>query len=113
LEVLTAEHLRGEKTIMLGHGSYIQHNIETAFESDRSQTLIETPLSAIACAMVREGLGITIVDPFSAASFEGMGVIIRRFEPVIDVGFALVMPEHRPISKLAQDFIDELQITGV
>jgi DNA-binding transcriptional LysR family regulator len=111
-DCIRAADLKEERLIMLGRaGSYVRHSLETVLGHPQTQASIETPLSAIACAMVREGLGVTIVDPFSAASFDGMGVVVRRFEPAIDVGYALVIPRHRPISKLAQEFIDTLPIT--
>ena len=109
--ILNARHLKGERIIMLGRGSYMRHCVETALANPSSQNSIETPLSAIACSLVREGLGVTIVDPFSAASVEGTGVIVRQFKPAISVDFALVTPKHRPLSKLAHDFIGSLPIT--
>lgn len=108
---ISTADLQGERIILLGRGSYFRHSIETALGPLAQNQSIETPLSAIACAMVREGLGVTIVDPFSAASFEGWGVTVRPFTPALDVGFALVIPRNRPLSKLAQDFLDALPIT--
>lgn len=113
LEVITPNDLQNEKIIMLGRGSYLRHNIETVLGFRSAQTLIETPLSAIACAMVREGLGVTIVDPFTAANFDGRGVVSRPFEPAVFVNYALVLPKHRPMSKLAQDFIEALPINSI
>lgn len=107
-ERIRADDLSNERMIMLGRGSYLGHRIETALGGFKPSWTIETPLSAIACAMVREGLGLTIVDPFSAASFDGAGVAVRPFEPPLDVGFALVSPLNRPLPKLAREFIQTM-----
>lgn len=111
-ERIEAKDLTNERMIMLGRGTYLRHNIEKALGGFNAAWTIETPLSAIACAMVREGLGLTIVDPFSAASFDGMGVTVRPFAPPLDVGFALVTPLNRPLPKLAREFIQAMPFAG-
>ena len=40
----------------------------------------ETPLSQIACVLVSEGVGIAIVDPFSASEFVGR-IVARPLRP--------------------------------
>ncbi len=109
-ETITAKDLRDERLIMLGKGSSMRHTIEMALGGPPTFALIETPLASIACAMVREGLGLTIVDPFCTANLNGLGVVVRPFAPSLDIGFALVLPRHRPMSKLAQDFVKSLPI---
>jgi len=61
-----AADLADEAIIMLGSGSYLRHNIETALLAVQYRQLIETSLSTIACTLVLSGTGVTIVDPFSA-----------------------------------------------
>jgi len=104
--VLGAADLEGESVVMLGQGSYLRHSIETALAQVHLTKLIESPLAAIACSFVAQGLGITLVDPFTAADFIGRGVIARRFEPGIDVGYSLVASKDRRMSHVASDFVD-------
>ena len=66
----------------------------------------ETPLSEIVCAMVASGLGVAIVDPFTAREYETRGVVARPFEPALDFQFAAVYPVHRSLSPVAREFID-------
>ena len=106
--ILRAKDIAGERIIMLGRGSYLRHSIETALAQVHVETQIESPLAAIACAFVAQGLGITLVDPFTAADFRGRGVIARRFEPAIDVGYSLVTSKDRPMSHVASDFVASL-----
>lgn len=107
-KVLGARDLEGESVIMLGQGSHLRHSIETALTRVHVTKLIETPLAAIACSFVAQGLGITLVDPFTAADFVGRGVIARRFEPAIDVGYSLVVSKDRRLSQVANDFVESL-----
>lgn len=106
--ILRAKDIEGESVIMLGRGSYLRHSIETALAQVHVETQIESPLAAIACAFVAQGLGITLVDPFTASSFLGRGVIVRRFEPAIDVGYSLVISKDRPLSHVADEFVASL-----
>lgn len=106
---ISADDLAGEKIILLGKGDYTRHRVEAALGPTASSQRIETPLSGIACAFVSEGLGVTIVDPFSAVSFLGRGVVVRGFVPTIDVGAALVLANHREPSRVAKEFINGIQ----
>ena len=68
----------------------------------------ETPLSEIACAMVSSGLGVSIVDPFTAREYATRGVVARPFEPALQFQVAALYPAHRSLAPLARDFITEL-----
>jgi hypothetical protein len=61
-------------------------------------------LSQIACVLVSEGVGIAIVDPFSASEFVGR-LVARPLRPEIDVGMLLLVPRQRATSALAQSFV--------
>ncbi len=108
---ISAGDLAGEKIILLGRGSYFRHTVEVALGPNASNQKIETPLSGIACAFVSEGLGVTIIDPFSAVNFVGRGVVARRFVPTIDVGAVLVMASNREVSRVAMKFIDGIDLS--
>lgn len=109
-ETLSTDQLTDEKIIMLGRGSYTRHTIERALGSHRLHAnLVETPLAGIACALVARGLGVSIVDPFAAMTFLSSGLEVRPLAPEIDVGFYMVMAGHRPISKIAIEFANNVQ----
>jgi DNA-binding transcriptional LysR family regulator len=65
----------------------------------------ETPLSEIACAMVASGIGVSVVDPFTAAEYATRGVVARTFEPALQFQVAALYPAHRSLSPVARDFI--------
>lgn len=110
-EAISADQLKSEKVIMLGRGGYLRHTIERALgDLGRYSRTIETPLSAIACSLVSRGMGVTIVDPFSAMGILHQNVTIRPFLPQLDVGYAMVTAQHRPLSKVASEFASEAQL---
>ena len=46
-------------------------------------------------AMVAAGLGITIAEPFAAGPWLNNGVVIRRFEPRLELSYSLCYPTGR------------------
>lgn len=75
----------------------------------RPDERIETPLFSTAAALVQEGLGVSIVDPFTAYQFAQQGVVVRDFDPGIPLYFGFICPVNRPVSGLAQAFIDSFE----
>ena len=75
------------------------------FAGVRRRQLIETQLSEIACVLVSEKAGLSLVDPFSASEFVGRGVVFRAFRP--DIFFdAAICCRGPTISALALEFLD-------
>ncbi|WP_211464718.1 LysR family transcriptional regulator [Collimonas silvisoli] len=70
---------------------------------DRRVT-IETASAASVCAMVRQGLGLAIVNPLTAMEEAGRGLHLRRFSESIPFIVSLVRPEHRASSVLVDEF---------
>jgi DNA-binding transcriptional LysR family regulator len=68
---------------------------------------METLGTSAACAMVAEGIGLAIVDPFSA-SFACGRLVQKPFLPTINFGFRLVYPDNRVLSNAARNILDEL-----
>ncbi len=102
--VVHSEDLNDETLILLSKFRGGLHPVEVALQSVRSLTAIETSLSTIACVLASEGVGVAIVDPFSASEFTGRGVVIRRFEPALTVGTAMVSSRDRSPSVIAREF---------
>lgn len=70
------------------------------------RSIYESTMSAPMCAMVRRGLGIAIVDPFTAAAQRNPAVVFRPFRPAIPCRIAMLIPQVRQPNALARDFID-------
>jgi len=101
--VVRAEDLTDENLILLNKD--VRHPINIALQSVRHRQVIDTELSTIACALVSEGTGVAIVDPFSAAEFVGRGLVLRPLEPTFTVGTAIVHSADRTLSLIAQEFL--------
>ncbi|WP_414834061.1 LysR substrate-binding domain-containing protein [Afifella sp. YEN Y35] len=69
---------------------------------------IETRHSDSACAFVANGLGTTIVDPFTPLAF-GDAVVARPLTPPVYLNVWTLWPRHRIRSKLAIEFVQTLR----
>lgn len=108
-DCITPSDLSGERFVGIGRGTLFRSRIDTALAGIPRTISFETPLSHIACLLVAEGGGISLVDPYSAAEFLDKGVVTKPFTPFIDAGFvALRSPQH-PASALAATFMREFR----
>jgi DNA-binding transcriptional LysR family regulator len=70
---------------------------------------VETPYAAAVCALVREGLGVSIISPLTARDFADQKIVAVPFVPEIPFPTSLIWLRERPLSKLAQTFIRALK----
>ncbi|MBI1774374.1 MAG: LysR family transcriptional regulator [Proteobacteria bacterium] len=75
----------------------------------RRRMTIETPYGAAVCAMVCDGLGVSIVSPFTADDFTRLGMKVIPFTPTIPFPTLLIWSKQQPLSKIAQTFIGFLK----
>ncbi len=111
-QVIHAQDLADETLIMLSTLDQLRPRVELALmnEGIRPKSRIDTVLAVAACAFTAKGLGVTIVDPFSASVFSPADIAVRPFEPTITVEIAVIRPEEvKPSgSSLTREFIDLL-----
>ncbi|MBW9461291.1 MULTISPECIES: LysR family transcriptional regulator [Kluyvera] len=109
--VLTPADFQGENYISLSRTDSYRQLLDTLFNEQqvKRRMVVETHSAASICAMVRAGVGISVVNPLTALDYANSGVVIRRFS--IDVPFtvSLVRPIHRPRSALVEAFMAHLQ----
>lgn len=65
----------------------------------------ESTMSASMCSMVRRGLGIALVDPFTAWAQGHPSLVYRPFRPGLPCRFAQLIPEMRQPTEVTRDFI--------
>ncbi|MBT9551636.1 MAG: LysR family transcriptional regulator [Hydrogenophaga sp.] len=69
---------------------------------------LETPSAVSVCALVRQGLGLGIVNPLTAlelaGSGEGEGLVVRPLSFSIPFHVALIRPSWRAVHPLREDF---------
>jgi len=90
--------------------SYRQQIDETFRQAQvERQMVLETHSAASVCAMVRERVGLAIVNPLTALDFVGQGLEIRPFSVSIPFTVSLIKPLHRPASRLVNRFEEVLR----
>jgi DNA-binding transcriptional LysR family regulator len=95
--------------ISLGPASLFRSRIDAALAGVRRRQLIETQLTEIACVLVAEKAGLSLVDPFSASEFVGRGVAFRPFRPDIFFDAVVLTQAARPMSTLATEALDMIR----
>jgi DNA-binding transcriptional LysR family regulator len=68
------------------------------------RTAIEVSQSTVACALVRAGTGLALLDGLSLMGAPGNDLVLRPFRPKIDVMGRVLLPRHRPSSRLVVEF---------
>ena len=111
-DVLTPEILSGEPFIVMGADHMVTARSREAFQAAgaRMRVRAHTDLFRNALNMVKQGLGVALVDPFTLASDDGQGYEVRSFAPGILLDMVIVTARQRPLSSVGRDFfkfIDE------
>jgi len=73
------------------------------------RTIIETTSAASVCAMVKQGLGVAIINPLSGLEAAQSGLSIRRLSVSVPYSVMLIRPEHRPGSTAVDLFCEALR----
>ncbi len=90
--------------------SMIRRHVDEIFRAAGipRQMILETTYSLSAIQLVKEGLGATIVDPFSASKLADSSVAVRPFLPEVPYEFGLLFPSVTTLSLAAQSFLETL-----
>lgn len=109
-QVLTPTDFEGQPFVSLSATDSYRQQIDQIFAEAGTmrRMVIETHSAASICAMVREGVGVAIVNPLTALDYAGNGVHIRRFSRAIPFSVNIVRPIHRPPSRVVDVFIEAL-----
>ena len=104
--VIRPMHLADESFISLGEGSDIRMKIDAIFEAAKIQRIknINTPITNMACSIVMEGCGVSIVDPLTAGIFARSGLIVRPFRPRVAFSFRSLSSPRISGTSLANTF---------
>lgn len=104
--VITPKDIEGNVFISLGERGSLRLKTDAVLREHgvRNVRYIETSLAASAKALVSRGMGMAIVDPFTAWSGQDQSLAIRRFEPTITYEASIIYPKYRGRSRLAGEF---------
>lgn len=108
---ISVKDLAGERMILLSQHSLMRYKIDDAFSSASvaPTVVMETPSSALACALVAANVGVTIVSQVTAIPLGMPAVVIRPLHEAITSRYALVLPQLTARSGLSKAFIDHLR----
>jgi len=73
------------------------------------RTAIEVSQSTVACALVRAGAGLALLDRLGLMGAPGSDLVMRPFHPKALVTARLVQPRHQPPSLLVKEFVAVLR----
>lgn len=107
-EVLTPQLLADQTLLTLAPNHPTTFQLRTAFTEQklpfepRHDSFLMGPIAA----MVAEGVGVGLVEPFSLAGGLGQGrVVVRRFRPRISLRLSLIAPSERQQTRHVEEFI--------
>ena len=109
--LLTPQDFSGENYISLSRTDSYRQLLDALFvEHDvKRRMVMETHSAASVCAMVRAGVGISVVNPLTALDYAASGVVVRPFSVDVPFTVSLIRPVHRPASALVDAFCEHLQ----
>ena len=93
-QLLQAQDFEGEHFISLAASDPYRQAIDSLFAEHGVQRLqmLETESAAAICAMVRQGLGVAIVNPLTALECAGNGLEVRPLGAAIPFRISLMLP---------------------
>lgn len=102
-----AEDLANEPFISIIPDTTLRMRVDQVFErlGIKRRMMIETQSSASICDLVAAGLGVSVVEVFTASAFTKKGLVIKPFRPAIPLDFGLILPMQRPRSQAVDEFI--------
>ncbi|ELY4317240.1 LysR family transcriptional regulator [Cronobacter sakazakii] len=108
---LTPQDFAGENYISLSRTDSYRQLLDSLFQEHNVQRrmVLETHSAASVCAMVRAGVGVSIVNPLTALDYAATGIVVRRFSVAVPFTLSLIRPLHRPASALVEAFSQHLQ----
>lgn len=102
LAAITVEDLRGEHLISLGKNVPSGRQVTAMFTACDvpHEVVLETQNAASACAFVKEGLGLAILDPLTVTATLDARMAVRRFRPSIHFPFVAITRADRPLPRV-------------
>lgn len=106
-ERIVPSDLEGEPFIALTRRHSARNAVDRLFErAGISRTIvIETATAVSAAEFVREGLGLSLLNPFPIIHQLGQGIVIRPFEPAVPYRTSFMLPASIPPSAAADAFM--------
>jgi DNA-binding transcriptional LysR family regulator len=108
---VTAQDLAAEPLLGLWPGQRWRKQVDDFFGSGgvRPQYAVETRSSLMACQLVRDGVGVALLDRICAQAIDLQGIVMRPLEPERWILFGHVHQARQPLGANAVVFLDCLR----
>ena len=105
---VTAQDLAAEPLLGLWPGQRWRRQIDDFFGSGgaRPHYAVETRSSLMACQLVRDGVGVAMLDRVCAQAVDLRGLVMRPLEPERWILFGCVYQARHPLGRNAIEFLD-------
>ncbi|MDJ1158665.1 LysR substrate-binding domain-containing protein [Chelatococcus sp. SYSU_G07232] len=109
-EVIEAADLDGEPFVALAPEDTVRRALQEELLriGARPRIVVETPASLTVGALVAQGLGLGLVNPYTVEGLEAAGVSLKPFEPALHARTLLLLPADRQKSRLIVAFVEAL-----
>jgi DNA-binding transcriptional LysR family regulator len=108
---LKAQDFAGQPFISLARDDPYRLQIDAVFEQAGVQRLLglETASAVSVCALVQQGLGLAIVNPYTAQACAGPQLVVRPLAFSIPYQVHVLLPLHRPAEPAVDALLAALQ----
>ncbi len=104
--VISTAQLMNENVIGLQREFLSRHPSGAALYEELEPNLrIRVHQSIAACAIVSEGCGVAVVDPFTARHYASRGIVVRPLEATVPFGISIISSPETPLSVAARNFL--------
>ncbi len=105
-DVITPQDLKAETLISLE--SHIGLPVRNAFEECGVpfQAKVQVRYCHTACILAGTGIGVSVVDPYSALFASNLNIVTRPFLPQTQISAVAAIRRGTPLPRIAVDFID-------
>jgi DNA-binding transcriptional LysR family regulator len=112
-KVIRPQDLDGEPLLMVNEYSLMQQRILQSFEAAgvTPNVIFDSSFSGSICGLVAKGVGVSVLDPVTARAYDGNGVVVRRFEPLVPYELSLIRAANRTVSAHVRAFAGILRDT--
>jgi DNA-binding transcriptional LysR family regulator len=109
-ETITAMDLSGQPFVGMAQGRLIGHRVRSAMVDSGAEfrMVAEVEYFSSICGMVAAGLGVSVVDCWSAHTFRSLGLEVRPVTPAIDYEVGVFFSAEREPTRLARTLLDML-----
>ncbi len=108
---ISARDLAGRRTVGLEAASRIGQMVRSAFARDLAtyDPRVEVRYTSTAAVLAGAGLGVAVVDPYTAEFHARPDLVTLPFNPPCEITVVLLLRKGVPRSRLVHSFIEELR----